>query len=455
MDQPERLPTGKIDPAVLTDVALTQREQLVPRPTKLAHTGLSEPFLADLISKHLLDGGVLRLSDLAERLKLAGPIIESVLNFMRKEARTEVRGTHGNGSGNSATGNLRYALTERGRNSAQDAMYRSGYVGPAPVPLEEYVRVAKAQTVHGRRIDRAAMADAFAGIIIRPELVDKLGPAMNSGRAVFIYGPAGTGKTFITQHLVRLFPDTTLIPYSIVINEVVVEVFDPIKHRLAETNLPNPNVMLERGHDPRYALCRRPIVIAGGELTADMLDIHYDAATRRFQAPLQLKANNGIFIIDDMGRQRVAPATVFNRWIVPLEEKIDYLNLGSGQHFSVPFDTILVFSTNLHPLDLADEAFLRRIGYKIEFPYLLEREYEQIWQQFCAENEIVCEPDVFDFAINELHAKHRKPLLPCHPRDLLSIAAERATYQGNGRLVNTENLSWAWANYFVSMKPGT
>jgi hypothetical protein len=455
MDQHKRLPAEKSVAPVLTDVGLTRMERLAPRPTKLADTGLSEAFLADLIAKHLLDGGVLRMSDLVERVKLAGPIIESVLNFMRKEARIEVRGTHGNGSGNSASGNLRYALTERGRTSAQDAMYRSGYVGPAPMPLEKYVEVAKAQTVHGHRIDRAAMADAFSGIIIRPDLVDKLGPAMNSGRAVFIYGPAGTGKTFITQHLVRLFPDTTLIPYSIVINEVIVEVFDPLKHRLAATDLPNPNVMLERGHDPRFALCRRPIVIAGGELTADMLDIHYDAATHRFQAPLQLKANNGIFIIDDMGRQRVAPETVFNRWIVPLEEKIDYLNLGSGQHFSVPFDTILVFSTNLHPLDLADEAFLRRIGYKIEFPYLLESEYEQIWKQFCAEHEIVCEPDVFDFAINELHGKNRKPLLPCHPRDLLSIAAERATYEGHGRLVNTESLSWAWTNYFVSMKPGT
>jgi hypothetical protein len=162
-----------------------------------------------------------------------------------------------------------------------------------------------------------------------------------------------------------------------------------------------------------------------------------------------------MFIIDDMGRQRVEPATVFNRWIVPLEEKRDYLSLGAGRHFSVPFDTVLVFSTNLHPLDLADEAFLRRIGYKIEFPLLRVDELKLIWQQFCVENDIQCESDVFEFVVNELYNADRRPMLPCHPRDLLSIAVDHATYRGEERVVSANHLRWAWSNYFVSMASGT
>ncbi len=166
-----------------------------------------------------------------------------------------------------------------------------------------------------------------------------------------------------------------------------------------------------------------------------------------------MKANNGMFIIDDMGRQRVAPETVFNRWIVPLEEKRDYLSLGAGRHFSVPFDTVLVFSTNLHPLDLADEAFLRRIGYKIEFPLLRVDEFELIWQQFCVENDIRCEPDVFDFVVKELYSTDRHPMLPCHPRDLLSMAVDRAAYRSEEKIVKAEHMGWAWQNYFASAKP--
>jgi hypothetical protein len=186
-----------------------------------------------------------------------------------------------------------------------------------------------------------------------------------------------------------------------------------------------------------------------------MLDIYYDHATRRYQAPLQLKANNGVFIIDDMGRQRIAPEVVFNRWIVPLEEKKDYLTLGAGQHFTVPFDVVLIFSTNLHPTDIADEAFLRRIGYKIEFPTLTPAEYRQIWDNFCASAGISVEADVFDYVVNGLHKIDQVPLLPCHPRDLLSIAADRAAYEGHTHQINRDSMAWAWKNYFVLSRKRT
>jgi len=435
----------------VANLALGRLEKLAPRPNTVADTGLSEAFLGDLVVKHLLEGGVLTMAALTERLALSGPITEQLINFLRKEARVEVRGAVADGS----TGNLRYALTERGRTTANDALLRSGYVGPAPVPLRDYIRVAQAQTVHGRMVTAAEMEKAFSGVVIRDEIRDQLGPALNSGRAIFVYGPAGTGKTFITQQLKRLFPDETLIPYAIAINENVVEVFDPIVHRVVDLGLATPNIMLGRGHDPRYACCARPAVISGGELTADMLDIHYDAATRRYQAPLQLKANNGIFIIDDMGRQRITPEAVFNRWIVPLEEKKDYLTMGAGQHFSVPFDVVLIFSTNLHPMDIADEAFLRRIGYKIEFPTLTPAEYRQIWDGFCASKSISVEDDVFDYVVNGLHKIDQVPLLPCHPRDLLSIAADRSAYQGHVNRINRDAMAWAWKTYFVLSRKRT
>ena len=424
-------------------------EALAPRPNKLEETGLDQTFLVDLVSKHLLDGGILTLADLSDRLALAGPVVRSLLEFMRAEARIEVRGVARDGS----SANLRYALTDLGRAGAQNAMSRSGYVGPAPVPLADYIETVKAQTVHGVDVRSTDMDRVFADIVLRDELRDKIGPALNSGRAIFIYGHAGTGKTYISQKLVRLFPDLTLVPYAISINETVVEVYDPVLHRKADLNIASPNVMLGDGHDPRYACCERPRIIAGGELTADMLEVRYDANTRRYQAPMQLKANNGIFIIDDMGRQRVAPETVFNRWIVPMEEKVDYLSLGSGRHFSVPFDVILLFSTNLDPTDIADEAFLRRIGYKIKFPTLEPDEYETIWNDFCREADITCADDTLSYTIRDLHEAHDVPLLPCHPRDLLSMAAEMSVYGGGGRHVTKESMQQAWANYFVLSKP--
>jgi hypothetical protein len=209
--------------------------------------------------------------------------------------------------------------------------------------------------------------------------------------------------------------------------------------------------MLGRGHDPRYVCCERPVVISGGELTADMLEVQYDAASRQYHAPLQLKANNGMFLIDDMGRQRVAPETVFNRWIVPMEEKKDYLHLGSGRHFSVPFDVILIFSTNMHPLDLADEAFLRRIGYKIKFDYLAPEAYRQIWKAECETLGVIFDQEILDFVLQELHAKKRVGLLPCHPRDLLGIAVDLATYIDQPRILTKQHMRWAWNNYFVAM----
>jgi len=422
--------------------------RVAPRPQCLEDTGLTESFLADLLAKHLLDGGVLTIADMVERLALSGKLLEQILHFMRQEARVEVLSANDSGS------SLRYGLTDRGRTTALDATLRGGYIGPAPVPLQTYSRTVRAQTVHDRSVTKAAMHRAFDGVILKDSLLDQLGPSLNSGRAIFIYGPAGTGKTYIAQKLRRLFHNRVLIPHAISINETVLSVFDPLVHRTAALDTDRESLMLDEGYDPRFVCCERPVVISGGELTADMLEIQYDPSTREYRAPLQLKANNGMFMIDDMGRQKVEPEAVFNRWIVPMEEKKDYLSLGSGRHFSVPFDVVLIFSTNMHPLDLADEAFLRRIGYKIEFNYLTREEYRRIWEDVCKEYSVVFDQEILQYVLNDLHHAERVELLPCHPRDLLGIAVDLATYMGEPRRLTKHQMRWAWRNYFVSLKPG-
>jgi hypothetical protein len=402
---------------------------------------LSLTFLADLLAKHLATAGVLATSQLIERLALSGPVLGEVLNFLRAEGRVEVRARLGRDA------DLRYGLTDKGSVEATAALGRSGYVGPAPVPLADYVALVGKQSVHARVVTRAAVQRVFDGIVISGELLDCLGPALNSHRAIFMYGHAGTGKTFIARRLARALDGIVLVPHAIAVGETVMEVFDSICHQqVSLQDSPDPT-RLEEGFDPRYVPCERPVVFTGGELSADMLEVQCDPVTRTFSAPIQLKANNGFLLIDDLGRQRVEPVVLFNRWIVPMDKRVDSLTAGKGQHFEVPFDLMLVFSTNLQPAEIADEAFLRRLGYKIEFTPITATEYRRIWQQVCDEQRLQCDPQLVDFTIDVLHGASGTPLLPCQPRDLLGMARDRVAYLGGA--VDETALRWAWDNYFL------
>jgi hypothetical protein len=421
--------------------------RLAPRPTTVAQTGLSLTFLAELLGKHLLTAGVLTTSQLIERMGLAGPIINQVVNFMRSEGRVEVRSRQG------LDAELRYGLTDKGRDEANDAMARGGYVGPVPVPLRDYVALVGKQSVHGHRVTREAVQDAFAGMVISEELLDRLGPAMNSKRAIILYGHAGTGKTFTARKLASLLNGLVLVPHAISVNETVVEVFDPLCHEQLAFSNPPDRALLDQGFDGRYVACERPIVMVGGELAAEMLELQHDRSSGTYMAPIQLKANNGFLLIDDLGRQRIEPTVLFNRWIVPMDLRQDSLMTSRGHHFSVPFDVVLVFSTNLRPEDIADQAFLRRLGYKIEFLPVQPGQYKQIWQRVCAEQSIAYDGGLVDYVIEQLHRRRHVPLLPCHPRDLLGMAIDRTTYLGRGRL-DKETLRWAWDNYFLHQDEG-
>lgn len=415
---------------------------LAPRPKSIAETGLNISLLCELVEKHLYSAGTLTLPAMSRRTALAGGILGEVLAFLRREGRIEVRGP------TPEEASLRYALTDRGRMSAQDGLARSGYVGPAPVTLEAYSEVVRRQSVHDRLITRELMAAAFKDVVLDDQMLDRLGPALNSGKAIFVYGEAGTGKTYVTQRLCRLVGDTVLVPHALAVGETIIQIFDTTVH--VPVQAPSPGVRLEDGHDPRFVLCRRPLVITGGELTPEMLEVQLDPATRLYRAPLQLKATNGMLIIDDLGRQRVPPRAILNRWIVPMEEGRDYLSLPTGQSFIVQFDLILVFSTNLRPTDLADDAFLRRIGYKIQFGPLPTHRYHEIWQQVCEQHGVPYDPQTCQTVIDRLHRPSSIPLLPCHPRDLIDMALDHAAYLGDGDHLRFDALEWAWHNYFVA-----
>ncbi|MGH8507474.1 MAG: AAA family ATPase [Gammaproteobacteria bacterium] len=427
--------------------AVAAVSSLAPRPRTCVETGLSENLLQELVVKHLHNEGVMELGQLASRCALPGPVLDDIMAPLRKQGYVEVRGAAADSSA------LRFALTDRGRAFALEALMRDGYVGPAPVPLAQYVKIIEAQSVHGHHITHQRMHEAFATTTIRAEILDQLGAALNSGRATFVYGPAGSGKTYMCQRLARMLGGPVLIPHAIAVGDNAVRLFDPVVHYPVDRRRSGPELRLREGFDPRFVLCHRPAVITGGELTLDMLEIRYDGASRQHHAPLQLKATNGIYLLDDLGRQRVATVDVFNRWIVPLESKQDFLSLASGARFPVPFDLVLIFSTNLDPAKLADEAFLRRIGHKIQFCCLTPEEYIAIWRQVCGDRGIEFDPDLVRYVLDDLYPTSKRPLLACHPRDLLGMALDQASYIGGAR-PTPELLRSAWSSYFVDLKAG-
>ena len=293
------------------------------------------------------------------------------------------------------------------------------YAGPAPVTLDNYTDQVRRQSFADMRVTHADVENAYRHLVIRPELRDLVGSAMNSGKPMFLYGPSGSGKTFLAESLMRLIHGIIYVPYALVVDGEIIQVFDPIIHRTVEAEAAPSSIDNRQRVDGRWVACHRPVAISGGELTLDMLNLHYDRMSGFYQAPAHVKANNGLYIIDDLGRQIVRPEELMNRWIVPMDRRRDYLSLHTGGSFEIPFDVKLVFSTNLSPQTLADEAFLRRLGYKIFVGAVTEAEYEQIFRGVCDELEIEFCDETFAFLL-EIHQRTDRPTFACYPRDLIS-----------------------------------
>jgi energy-coupling factor transporter ATP-binding protein EcfA2 len=418
---------------------------VAPRtPRTVDETGLSFLFLVELLTKTLFLRGQLSLAELAEHLKLTVGVLEPLLAFMRTERLCEISRTS---ETETATA---YNLTELGRLRAEGFLQKSQYAGTAPVSLRSYIDQIRKQSIVDMQVTREKIAQAFEGIVIREPILRQFGAAMNSGRAIFVYGPAGSGKTFISEHLVGLLSGDVAIPHAIVVDNEVIQVFDPLIHvPVAGENEPAMALDRRRTHDMRWVVCHRPVVRTGGELTLSMLDLDFDASARFYQAPPQVKANNGLLIIDDLGRQLAPAMAVMNRWIVPLDRRLDYLALHTGKKFMIPFDVIVVFSSNMPPKELADEAFLRRLGYKIFVGQLEEDEYRAIAAQVCEELSIPHSESGIAYLLREHHYKENRPLYACIPRDILGQLRDIARYEGVAPELTPSLLDWAWENYFA------
>lgn len=396
-------------------------------PDNLKETGLSLAFLCDMLLRTLyVKGGMLGL-DLARELCLPFKVMEEALKFLKDEKCVEV-------AGGDLIGRVsyRFNLTELGRRRAQDAMKQCAYVGPAPVPMEDYVEQTYRQAVTGISCSPEPLRGAFSHLVIREELFNALGPAIVSGRSVFIYGPPGNGKTSVARSIGDFMNNAggeIYVPYAILAENSIITLYDQSLHQLAEgdsnerieDNEATIRRLLNTGAvDSRWVRIRRPVIVTGGELNLDMLDLRYNAASNFYQAPLHVKANGGVFLIDDFGRQLCSPKELLNRWILPLEDRHDFLTVASGKKFEVPFEQLIIFSTNLDPKDLVDDAFLRRIRHKVEILAPERDVYERIFNANCKRLGMMPCVEAVDYLYERYYNKGRCPRASdC--RDLLEI----------------------------------
>lgn len=419
-----------------------------PVPRSLEETGLSLTFLADLALKILYNAGYLTGGQLADRLRLPYTgVTEAILEFLKREQLVEIQGTRGVGEQA-----YQYALTVRGRDRAREALERSQYAGPAPVPLPAYAAGMRRQSHKGVRVTPRLMRQALAHLVLNDRVFHKIGPAINSGTSIFLYGPPGSGKTSIAEAIGRrIFQGPLYIPYAVEVGGFVIKVFDEVNHEPLPNDRPGGTGMLKAAADARWILIRRPFIVSGGELTLEMLDLTWNEVSRYYEAPLQMKANGGIFLIDDFGRQQVRPRDLLNRWIVPLEKGVDYLTLHTGQKFEIPFEVLILFSTNLNPRDLVDEAFLRRIRHKIEVPDPTPAEFREIFRRECQARGIPYDEQALVYLLQEWYVKRRRPLRAVHARDLLAHIQDIASYFKVVPTLNKELIDRACEAYFVEL----
>ena len=424
---------------LITESELSDFFKFIPyEPGKATETDLELGFIGDLILKHCLFLKKFTMSHLTKKTKLPNSIINSMIYDLRKAGFMDIV----KGDTSFATSQYEYNLTDSGINRALQALEECRYVGPVPVSLDEYRYAVEVQTIKSIEVSYESLKKAFSGIVVRDEKINIYGPAINSVKPIFLYGPPGNGKTTIAESIGNSLPGEVYIPYAVLAGNQIIVVYDQVNHKVAESGESVDQL------DQRWIKIKRPVVLAGGELTLKTLDLDFNPNSKFYEAPLQMKANNGLFIVDDFGRQIVDAQTLLNRWIIPLDRQTDFLTLHTGMKFEIPFDQLVIFATNLPPKKIADDAFLRRLRYKIRIDYPTVAEFRDIFKNVCIFNKIDFNDDVFDY-LTDKYEKSQRELSCCHPRDLVDQIMDIAHFKSEPPKITQDSIDMAWDHYFV------
>jgi predicted ATPase with chaperone activity len=408
--------------------------------------------LLNLVLKTMYTSATETPTLIADVLKLPARIIQQVIEQAQERKLLDVLGS----SGIRAMSELRYSLSEKGKQRAIEAMGLNQYIGPAPVSLEAYSERILRQRITNERIDRMSVDKAFSNLVISEKFVRDIGPAINSGRSILLYGPPGNGKTTVSEKIGTIFKDVIYIPYCFEVEGQIIKVYDPGIHKsvLGSADFANKGNVRREDLDGRWVPCRRPNIVTGGELTLSMLDLSFNPLAKFYEAPLHVKALGGIFTIDDFGRQIVTPEALLNRWIVPLESRVDFLQLHTGKNFLLPFDELVIFSTNLSPIDLMDPAFLRRIPYKLEVGAPSRAEYRRIFRVISQAMGMEASDQIIDFVIEELQTRNNFPLASFQPKFIIDQVRAACKFEGVSPQFRPDFITMALANLYTKDTPG-
>ncbi|MCA9922472.1 MAG: ATP-binding protein [Anaerolineales bacterium] len=421
-----------------------------PQVNTIEDIGLTEGFLQDLALKMLYFRGQMTGHEISEEMHLPyANLVDKIMEFLKREQMCEVRGSGGLGSAS-----YQYTITMKGAARAREKLERTTYVGPAPVPWDNYVAAIKYQGAQRLKVNPQRMQQALSHLILEEKVFSKIGPAANSGKSIFLYGPPGNGKTTIAESIGRMIlANDMYIPYAVEIDGQIVQVYDEINH-VAVSDVERKGAtggLGSRRGDARWIRIKRPVIMVGGELTLDGLELIYDPINKYYEAPFQMKANGGMFLIDDFGRQQVRPRDLLNRWIVPMEKQIDFLALHTGRKVEVPFEVLIVFSTNLPPGDLVDEAFLRRIRHKIEVSSPTYDGFREIFRRICKARGVPYDEQAIRYLLQEYYVNTKRKLRANHPRDLVEQILDIADYMETEPVLSRDLIDRAAEAYFVKL----